>query len=98
MSDVLFDDKDMYVERFSCDCMDARHSLEVSLEYCDNRVGLAQLIFNMSGNGPFKWRLKEALKLILGRTAVWDEFIVRQEDASNLVCALTRMVTNPNTE
>lgn len=91
MSDVLFDDKDMYVERFSCDCLDARHSLEVSLEYCDKRVELAQLIFNMSGSGPFKWRLKEAIKLILGRTAIWDEFIIRQEDAGNLIGALGRI-------
>jgi len=97
MADTLFKDSELTTKRFSCACYTSRHILDLSVEYADNgkRFVECSFEFSISGKAPFKYRLKQIWNLICGREGEMCDFILRQEDAKEMVDMLeplTRLV------
>ena len=97
MADKIFEDDEWVSKRFSCACLYPHHILDLNVEYADNGKRFVQCSFefSISGKAPFKYRLKQIWNLICGREGEMCDFILRQEDAKEMVDMLeplTRLV------
>ncbi len=86
MSDLLIYDKelDIYLHRFSCDCGDPRHIIDLSFD-----VGSKQIYVDFSDGfiiDTFVGRIKLAWEILFSKEkkASYRELIIRQEDIKNL--------------
>jgi len=73
------------VKRFTCDCGDQGHILEVVVE----RRGECSFYFSLAGKSDLKWRIKEAYKALRGQDVDDGEFILSAEDIPDLIALVT---------
>jgi len=66
--------------RFSCDCLDVEHTLDL---FIDKDMDLLEFSFYREPL-PFWSRFKACLNLIMGKRDCKLEFILRPEDAKDL--------------
>lgn len=94
MADKIFEDDEVIVKRFSCECLFPGHILDVSIELADGgkRVVKCTLNLYMDGKAPLKYRLKQIWRLLRGREGQLEDFILRKEDLPELIELLGRAV------
>ena len=92
MSEKLFDDSEFYMERFQCECLSPEHSLDIHLELADEGKRVVECGFNitMRGNAPLGFRIKEALKYIMGKEMRYLDYLWRDKDIPRVIAVLRR--------
>ena len=96
MADGIYKDEVLDARRYICDCLDAGHSLTVTIEQAGGQK-ICSLDFFLAGRVRISYRLKQAWKALLGRDAEIADFILRTSDNADLVSFLSQLVTSPNT-
>lgn len=93
MADKLFDDDELILKRFSCECLLPHHILDASIELADKGKRFVQcsLNFYIAGKSPFKYRLKQIWNLLRGKEGELCDFLLRPEDAGELIELLERV-------
>lgn len=99
MSDRMLDDSEFFMERFSCDCGDRGHIMDISIEYWkyeDDKSSKGRTIlidFEMrlhADEVPFFNRFWRGIKYILGKST-WDHgILLRGEDVPNMIDVLEK--------
>jgi len=89
MADTIFDDNEFYMKRFSCSCTNPAHALDIEIEILPAGIYCSAEIHVPAGS-PVKWRIKEALKILIGKDSCIDIFRLREEDIDELICALQK--------
>ena len=99
MVDKIFEDDELITKRFSCECLFPGHVLDVSIELADKgkRIVSCTLNLYMDGKTPLRHRLKQIWKLLRSEDGQLADFILRPEDAGEMIEILSRLVTNPYT-
>jgi len=102
MADKLFDDSEFLSRRFICDCMDAGHSLDISVEipnvprenYRDKRrpISVAFWARYYGQWMTFGQRIKAAIRILRKKDISEHDFVFRQEDIPELVELLGKMI------
>jgi len=90
MSEKLFDNDEFYLERFQCDCLSPQHCMDIHLELEGKRVVQCGFDITMRGNAPLWFRVKEALKYIIGKELERLDYIWRDEDIPRVIALLKR--------
>jgi len=92
MADKLFDDDELIMKRFSCECLTPHHILDVSIELAEEGKRFVQcsLNFYVAGKSDFKYRLKQIWNLLRGSEGELCDFLLRQEDIDELIELLER--------
>jgi hypothetical protein len=98
MADRIYDNPELIIERFPCDCKSQAHSLEVSIERGANIPPLITFNLYMAGKPRFAYRLKQAWRALRGYDGQLCDFIMRAEDVPAMVDLLSQIVFNPYTE
>jgi len=93
---LLKDRTDEYY-RFICDCLYPGHSLDLYIERDGDKILYVEINVTNLGGNPLWWRLKEAVKLILGKDATAHSVVIRPEDYNNLRCVLNEVGQNHST-
>ena len=98
MADKIFshtfnDDIGYITKRFSCSCLFPGHILDVTIETADKGKRFVDCTFNlyMDGKAPLKFRLKQMWKLLLGGEGSLADFILRPEDAGEMIEILSKI-------
>ena len=93
MADKIYEGLECITKRFSCECLFPGHILDVSLEFADEGKRFVHCIFSlyMDGKAPLKYRLKEIWKLLKGEEGQLADFILRPEDASEMIELLSKI-------
>ena len=89
--DKLFDDHELITGRFSCDCSDHKHVLDLSIELTPEpkqRFVHCEFRFHVYGRSPRWYRLKQILKLLRGKNGEMCDFLLRQDDIEPMICLL----------
>ena len=96
--DKLFEDSELIVHRFACDCLFQGHIVDITLELADEgtRVVNCGLELYMLGKAPLKYRLEQIWRLLRGRDGMQDDFIIREEDIPHLISILKRALKEAN--
>jgi len=99
MADKLFEDDEFISKRFSCGCFYQGHILDVTIELTDGGKRVVDCTFSlyMDGKAPLKYRLKQIWELLNGEEGQLADFILRLEDAPELIQLLSRLVSSPYT-
>ena len=95
MADKLFEDSEIITKRFTCECMDPAHTMDVSVELTPKKE-LVMFTFwesYLSGRLSFLERLKRIFKLLIGRSVWENEFFLRREDIPELVDLLQKVTS-----
>ena len=86
MSDRLFDTAEMVASRFSCNCHDVGHALDVCVELTDDgRVWDCEFNLYMQGKAPLGYRLRQIWRLLRGRDGQLADFGFRPNDAEEMI-------------
>ena len=96
MADEVYRDDVLDARRYICDCLDAGHSLTVTIEQVAGQK-ICSLDFFLAGRVRISYRLKQAWKALMGRDAEIADFILRTSDNPDLVNFLSQLVTSPDT-
>ena len=95
MADKLFDSSDFYSKRFVCECLDAGHSLDVSVEVREgkNMPVLIEFWARYYGHWmSFPQRLRAAVRILRKKDVSDHDFVLREEDVSELIELLKKVV------
>lgn len=97
MVEKIFEDNELIIKRFPCDCGSQGHSLDITIELADEGKTLEQCTLNlyMAGDAPLKYRLQQIWKLLRGRDGQLADFIVRPEDIPEMINVLERATKEP---
>ena len=96
MAEKLFDDDEFYMERFQCDCLSHNHCLDIYLELEGDRVVVCGLEVTVLGKAPLRFRIKEALKCIIGIELTHLNYRWRVEDIPRVISIFKRAVRSDN--
>jgi len=97
MPDKIWDDAELTVKRFPCECGYQGHNLEIAIERLDGHITQCNFNFFLAGKPDLRWRIKEAYKALKGEDICTGDFILRLEDAPELVNFIVSLVQNPDT-
>ncbi len=92
MADKLFEDDELVVKRFSCDCYHPTHIMDIALELADEgkRVVQCSLDLYMSGSAPLKTRIKAALDMLRGKDIALADFLISPRDIPEIIAVLEK--------
>ena len=92
MADKIFEDSEVITKRFTCECMDPAHTMDVTVELTPKKELIAFTFWEsyFSGRLSFLERLKKMVKLLIGRSVWENEFYLRREDIPELVDLLQK--------
>jgi hypothetical protein len=95
MADKIFEDNELIVKRFPCDCKWQGHSLEIAVELADKgkRLEMCSLNLFMAGKSPLRYRFKQAWECLKGRDGQLCDFILRAEDIPEAISILRKALT-----
>ena len=89
--DKLSEDSNYQTARFSCDCHDSRHIMDISIEV--NKRILIYMAFSEGFVSHGFWdKLKATFRLLRKGKVIESEFILREEDIPNLVNLLNEQL------
>ena len=93
MAEKIFEDDELIVKRFPCACLAQYHSLEVYVELADEGKRVVEYGFDlyMAGKAPLKYRLKQIWKLLWGEDGQLADFLLRPEDAPEMIDILSKV-------
>jgi len=92
--DKMFKDDELEWERFSCDCGDREHIMDVGI-WNDNGI-VREVSFDFSLMYlPFRMRLRRAWQLLRGEKADIHGFIARPEDHEEWAKIFEALVRKP---
>ena len=87
--DKLLDDAEFYLERYSCDCMDSRHIVDISIEFNpehkENTL-LVDFAEKHDGGAYTLWeRITRAYLFVRGKELWGHGFLIRQADIPSMI-------------
>lgn len=87
MVDKIFDDSELYWKRFSCDCLDPTHIVDLSVEFIPGQKENTLLVefAEKYSQYPLWERIKNAFKILLGKEIYGHGFIVRPSDIPEMI-------------
>lgn len=99
MADKIFEDDELIVKRFPCDCKWQGHSLEIAVELADQgkRLEMCTLSLFMAGKPSLRYRFKQAWECLKGHDGQLADFILRPEDIPEAIEVLKKAITTDET-
>ena len=99
MADKIFEDNELIVKRFPCDCKWQGHSLEIAVELTDEgkRLQMCSLNLFMAGKSSLRYRFKQAWECLKGHDGQLADFILRPEDIPEVIEVLKKAIMTDET-
>ena len=95
MADKLIETSDFYSKRFICDCLDAGHSLDVSVEISKSEKRPVYIEFWAKYYGhwmSFTQRLRAAVRILRKKDVSDHDFVLREGDVPELIDLLKKAI------